>query len=224
MINNTINTVVQNKNAVMFITALIFMAGILAYFNDNAILCAGILSILAIIAILKNFIPLKYVFLWVIIFYLGFFNAYSKTHITDGLVPFAGHDAVIQGQIISIPNSSTPEKTKFFFKADKINGNNISGKTLVTFSGNNFSNLKIGNKYELSGRLRIPFKSSNPSQFDYGKYLRNYDTFTVFYSDNAKFINSSLTPKWKFVQKLNKLRDKIINVHAKYLNHRILKS
>ena len=40
MINNTINTVVQNKNAVMFITALIFMAGILAYFNDNTILCA----------------------------------------------------------------------------------------------------------------------------------------------------------------------------------------
>ena len=217
MDRTAVNNICQNKNVLMFITALIFMTGILAYFNDNAILCAGILSIIAILATLKNFLPLKYVFFWVIIFYLGFFNAYSRTHVTDGLVPFAGHDAIIQGQIVSIPNSSSPEKTKFFFKADNINGNSISGKTLVTYTGNDFANLQIGSKYELSGRLRIPFKSSNPSQFDYGKYLRNYDTFTVFYSDNAKYINSSLTPKWKFVQNLNKLRDKIINEHAKYL-------
>ena len=54
MIRNAINTSLQNKNAVMFITAIIFMSGILAYFNDNAILCSALLSLLGIIAVIKN--------------------------------------------------------------------------------------------------------------------------------------------------------------------------
>lgn len=217
MVKNAINTALQNKNALMFITALIFMAGILAYFNDNAILCAGILTLSAAAIILKNYLPLKYVLFWIFIFYFGFFNAYFRIHTTDGLVPYAWQEAVIEGQIISIPNSSTPDKTKFFLKADKINGKEVTGKTLVTFTGNDFSNLHIGDSYEFSGKLRTPFKAGNPSQFDYGKYLRNFDTFTVFYTDNAKLLNRKLTLKWQFYQNLNKLRNKIINVHAKYL-------
>ena len=217
MVKNAINTALQNKNALMFITALIFMAGILAYFNDNAILCAGILTLTAVVTILKNYLPLKYILFWIFIFYFGFFNAYFRIHTTDGLVPYAWQEAVIEGQIISIPNSNTPDKTKFFLKADKINGKEVTGKTLVTFTGNDFSNLQIGDNYEFSGKLRTPFKAGNPSQFDYGKYLRNFDTFTVFYTDNAKLLNSRLTLKWKFYQNLNKLRNKIINVHAKYL-------
>ena len=217
MVKNAINTALQNKNALMFITALIFMAGILAYFNDNAILCAGILTLTAVVTILKNYLPLKYILFWIFIFYFGFFNAYFRIHTTDGLVPYAWQEAVIEGQIISIPNSNTPDKTKFFLKADKINGKEVTGKTLVTFTGNDFSNLQIGDNYEFSGKLRTPFKAGNPSQFDYGKYLRNFDTFTVFYTDNAKLLNGRLTLKWKFYQNLNKLRNKIINVHAKYL-------
>lgn len=217
MVKNAINTALQNKNALMFITALIFMAGILAYFNDNAILCAGILTLSAVVIIFKNYLPLKYILFWIFIFYFGFFNAYFRIHTTDGLVPYAWQEAVIEGQIISIPNSNTPDKTKFFLKADKINGKEVTGKTLVTFTGNDFSNLQIGDNYEFSGKLRTPFKAGNPSQFDYGKYLRNFDTFTVFYTDNAKLLNGRLTLKWKFYQNLNKLRNKIINVHAKYL-------
>lgn len=89
MVKNAINTALQNKNALMFITALIFMAGILAYFNDNAILCAGILTLTAVVTILKNYLPLKYILFWIFIFYFGFFNAYFRIHTTDGLVPYA---------------------------------------------------------------------------------------------------------------------------------------
>lgn len=216
MVRSIINKILQNKNTVMFITVLIFMFGILAYFNDNAIICSAILSIIAIIMLIKNFLPIKYIFFWIFIFYFGFFNSYFKINTTDGLVQFAPQECTIKGQIVSIPNNNT-NKTKFFFKANEINGKQINGKTLVTYSGNNFSNMQIGDNYELSGKLRIPFKASNPSQFDYGKYLRNFDTFTVFYSDNAKHVNKELTPKWKTLQKLNKFRDKIINVHSQYL-------
>ena len=217
MIRNAINTSLQNKNAVMFITAIIFMTGILAYFNDNAILCSAILTVLGIIAILKNYLSPKYVLFWIFVFYFGFFNSYFRIHTTDGLLSYAPVEAKIEGQIVTIPNSNTPDKTKFFFNAYKINGEKVNGKTLVTLTGEDFSQYKVGNYYELSGKLRTPFKASNPSQFDYGKYLRNFDTFTVFYSDNAKLLKSKLSFKWKFLQNLNNLRDKIVNVHAQYL-------
>ena len=60
LVKSKILEALQNKNAVMFITALVFMAGILSFFNDNGILCAGLLTVIAIFALIKNYIPLKY--------------------------------------------------------------------------------------------------------------------------------------------------------------------
>lgn len=221
MIKNAVNSALQNKNAVMFVTALVFMSGILSYFNDNAILCAGILTVIAILVILKNFLPLKYILFWICIFYLGFFNSYFRIHTTDGLVPEANQKAVLKGQAVSIPNSNDNLKTKFFFNVYEINNKKTSGKTLVTMTADDgdFSEFQIGDFYEMKGNLRTPFKAGNPSQFDYGKYLRNFDTFTVFYADkaNCKPIEEKLTFKWKFLQNLNLLRNKIIGVHAQYL-------
>lgn len=217
MIKNAINTAFQNKNTLMFITALIFMCGILAFFNNSAVLFAAIISIAAVYCVAKNLISFKYIIFWIFVFYFGFFNAYFRIHTTDGLVPYASPKAVIQGRIVSIPNSNTADKTKFFLKADKINGHETSGKTLVTYTGQDYKDLKIGNCYEFTGTLRTPFKAGNPSQFDYGKYLRNFDTFTVFYAVNTKNIDVKLSPKWKFLQELNNLRDRIISVHGNYL-------
>ena len=201
----------------MFIIALLFMTGILAYFNDCGILCAIILSFASIFFIVKNYVSFKYILFGILIFYLGFFNAYFRVHITDELLPFTPSDAKIQGQVVSIPDSSSKDKTKFFFKVYELNEQKVNGKTLVTLSRNNTGQCKIGNNYELSGKLRKPFASSNPSQFDYGKYLRNFDTYTVFYSDDFKLLNTPPKVKWKFLQNLNNLRDRIINVHSQYL-------
>lgn len=217
MIKGAINSSLQNKNSIMFTTAIIFMCGILAYFNDNGILCSAIITVLAIFAIIKNYLPIKYILFWIFIFYFGFFNSYFKIKQTDELVTFAPQKVTIQGQVVSIPNNSIPQKTKFFFKVNKINNQNVIGKTLVTYSGNNVSQFKIGNKYELAGKIQTPFKASNPSQFDYGKYLKNFDTYTVFYSDTSKSITSTMSYRWKFLQKLNNVRDNIIEEHSKYL-------
>lgn len=214
-IRDTVNKLLQNKNTVMFITSLVFMTGILSFFNDNGILCAGILTFLGLFAIIKNYVSIKYIIFWIFIFYFGFFNAYFRIHSTDELASFAGRQKInIKGQIVSIPNSNDNLKTKFFFKTDK-------GKTLVTVASDDkdFSEFQIGDFYEMQGSLRTPFKAGNPSQFDYGKYLRNFDTYTVFYADkeNCKPLDEKLSFKWRFLQNLNILRDKIIKVHAKYL-------
>lgn len=220
MVRNAVNSILQNKNALMFITAVIFMCGILGYFNDNALFCALIFTVSAIFVIARNYIPVKIIIFWILAFYAGFFNAYLRIHTTDSLVAEAGTKVTIKGQVVSIPNSGTSYKTKFFFKVYELNGDKIKGKTLATVSGENFSDyFQVGDFYEMNGNLRTPFKAGNPSQFDYGKYLKNFDTFTVFYTEkqNCRKISDKLSFKWECLQKLNVLRDKIIKEHSKYL-------
>ena len=53
-------------------------------------------------------------------------------------------------------------------------------------------NFKIGDFYQINGKLRAPFKVTNPSQFDYGKYLRNFNAFSLFYSTYDKILLDQL--------------------------------
>ena len=222
MIRNRLGSITQNKNILMFVTAIIFMAGILCCFNDNGILISAIITIVSIIFVLKNYMPAKYILFWVFVFYIGFFNTYFRIKPTDNLVPYIGNKVSIKGQIVSIPNSNGGMKSKFFFKVYELGDKKINGKTFVSVEDylKDFSQIKIGNFYEMEGSLKTPFKAGNPSQFDYGKYLRNYNAYTVFYvkKDNCKLISKELSLKWKFLRKLNILRDNIINVHSKYLH------
>lgn len=202
-------------------TALIFMLGIMSYFNNCGLVCAGVMTFCAFVLLLKKYIPCKYVLFLVLVFYLGFFNSYFRIKTSDSLLEKAPSDGIMYGQIVTIPTGNSPDKVKFFFKADKFNDKNISGKTLVTLTDENgdFDNFNIGDRYSINGKLRTPFRSSNPSQFDYSKYLRNFGTYTVFYARKADCVelDEKLTPKWKFLQELNNVRNRIIKTHSNYL-------
>ena len=215
------NLTTQNKNAIMFITALCFMAGILSYFNDCAVLVSIILTVIVSGLCLKKYFPLRYIFLWAIVFYLGFFNASLKIKDTDEIQHFAPYDGVLTGRIVSIPTGNVKEKEKFFFNVFKVDDKPVKAKTLVTVEDKDgeFSNLKIGNVYKIKGKLRTPFKAGNPSQFDYGKYLKNYNTYTVTYADakDCVLVPQKLPLKWNFLQKLNNVRSRIISTHALFL-------
>lgn len=215
MLRQILNFTVQNKNFVMLITALIYIAGIFSYFTNLSILISILLSICAILCIYKNYLSPKLIIFWIFIFYFGFVNCVLHIKSTDSLFEIAPQKHItLEGQIVSIPNSNFSDKSKFFFQTDK-------GKTLVTISSKdeNFSNLKIGNYYKITGKLRIPFEAVNPSQFDYAKYLKNFGTFTVFYAENTNVqcINKKLNLKWKFLQTLNETRNEILSTHKKYL-------
>lgn len=195
-------------------TAIVYILGVFAYFTNLTIIFCAIVSVFAIIGLLKNIVSIKLVLLWIFIFYFGFVNCSFRIKTTDELLQIAPQNIEITGQIVSIPNSNISEKTKFFFQTDK-------GKTFVTVSDkeNDFSNLKIGNYYKIKGKLRIPFEAVNPSQFDYGNYLKNFGTFTVFYADNFDVIpiDQKLTLKWRFLQELNSVRYRILDTHKQYL-------
>ncbi len=221
MFRNSITEFIQNKNVLMFVTAIFFMAGILSFFNDCFLFVALVLTLLLCILVINKWLPYKYVLLWGIIFYLGFLNASLRIKNEDGVSHFAPADAVIIGRVVSIPNSNVTDKTKFFFEVTNIGEDKVVGKTLVSLHSEDgiFKDLNVGNIYKINGKLRSPFSAGNPSQFDYGKYLRNFKTYTVFYAESSDCIqlDSQLSVKWKFLQGLNNVRNNIIATHAKYL-------
>lgn len=225
MIREFVNSAVQKKFFLMFFTCVIYIIGLFAYFADRAVPMAFLLLVLGIFAILKNYLSPKLVLFWYFVFFFAFFNASLRIKNSDILYQVSPQDAAIQGQIVSIPASNTKDKTKFFVEVSKINYNqkiqNVKAKTLVTVysKSGDFSKFNIGDTFDFTGKLRTPFEATNPSQFDYGKYLKNFGAFTVFYANenDCKVQNKTLSPKWKFLQGINNVRNDIIKTHGKYL-------
>lgn len=230
MFRNILNSAVQKKFFLMFFTSVIYIVGLFAYFADKALIVAFLLFVLGVFAILKNYLSPKLVLFWYFMFFFGFFNTSLRIKNTDALYQIAPQNAVIQGQIVSIPVNNTGFKTKFFVDVSKIDYNgksenlkaeNIKAKTLVTVYSNkkDATKFNIGDNYTFEGKLRAPFEVTNPSQFDYGKYLKNFNVFSVFYANDrdCKFLPEKLSLKWKFLQGLNNVRNDILQTHAKYL-------
>ncbi len=221
MIRDFIASSLEKKNTLMLITSVLFILGTVSFFNNWEIPSALFVTLLGIIFVIKSRVSFKIVLLWVFIFYIGFFNAYLRIKNSDSLYKIAPKNGEVTGRIISIPNSNVEDKSKFFLLVDEIDGEKYRAKTFVTISSKDgdFTDFNIGNRYKINAKLRTPFKASNPSQFDYGKYLRNFDTFTLLYADKSdcEIIQEPLPIKWKFMQGLNNIRNRIIKVHSKYL-------
>lgn len=223
MIRDYINSAVQKKYFLMFFTSVIYILGLFAYFNQKSIEFAFILLIFFVFTILKNYISPKLALFWYFVFFFAFFNANFRIKNYDTLYQIAPKDAVITGQIASIPTNENG-KEKFFFNVKKISYDKkdieIKAKTYVNiYNSKNIIKPNIGDTYVIKGKLRPPFKASNPSQFNYGKYLKNFGVFTLFYAqdNNCKKLDTKLSPKWAFLQILNNIRNQILKSHAKYL-------
>ncbi|MBE7712169.1 MAG: DNA internalization-related competence protein ComEC/Rec2 [Cyanobacteria bacterium SIG26] len=211
----------QNKNLMMFLMSLIFMTGILACFYGGGILYGAFLTCIILFLLCFRLLNIKRVIVLVLLFYCGFFLTYFKIKNYDDLLPMAPVDGQFIGQVVSIPESSFEDKSKFFFKVEEFNDENINAKTLVTITGEPeiLKKLNVGDKILLQGKLRKPFSSTNPSQFDYSAYLRNFNVFTVVYSTTGglEILDENIGLKWKFLQSLNDARNRILKVHSKYL-------
>lgn len=212
----------QNKNFVMFFTALVFMSGILACFYGFGILFASFFTLVLIVFLVFDLFSVKRILFLILVFYCGFILTFCKIKNYDELLLIAPMQADFTGRIVSIPNSSDKTRLKFFMDIESANKEPVNGKTLVFLSGESkvLAGLNIGETISLHGDLRKPFYSTNPSQFDYSAYLKNFNTFTVLYSDgeNFKFLKNKDTGlKWKIFQYLNNTRNKIIERHGKYL-------
>ena len=221
MLRDFFNTIFSESFYVILLTAVVCILGLVSFFNIDAIIVLSILTLFFIILIWKNLISPKLVFFWIAIFLLSFFNAYTNIKPADDLSAISPQDnATIKGQVLTIPDTGLKRRTRFFFQVTEINDGskiyNIKGKTFVNIEEIE-QNINIGDFYELTGKLRTPTTVSNPSQFDYARYLKNYRTHTTFYADSLKQINGELTLKWKLLQKLNDKRKEILSYHGQYV-------
>ncbi len=212
---------VQNKNFMMLLAAFIFMCGILACFYNSAVLTSIILTVSLIGLMYLKIFDIKRIILLYVIFYAGFFLTFCKIQNYDDLLQLTPSNVKLTGRIVSIPKTNEYEKTKFIFAVEECNQQSTNAKTLVTLSDIQALEkpLNIGERFTITGQLRKPFTSTNPSQFDYSAYLRNFNIFTTLYADaqDITLLKSNKSYKWEFLGELNKMRNQILDVHSKYL-------
>ncbi|MBQ8458980.1 DNA internalization-related competence protein ComEC/Rec2 [bacterium] len=217
----SLRDIAQNKNFIMFVASMTFMCGILACFYGQGILICSIFTILMLILLNIKLLDIRKILILTLIFYFGFFLTFFKIKNYDNLLQLAPANVKIEGRIVSIPEIKENSKIKFFLQTDKVDNSDFKAKTLVTVSkiDNTNLHLNIGEKISVNGRLTKPFSSTNPSQFDYSAYLRNFNTFTTFYAEanNVEILKDIPNLKWKFLQTLNNTRNRILKIHSKYL-------
>lgn len=210
----------QNKNLLMLMTVTVYILGLVAALMEYQLLFAAILTLILVFFILKDYISPKFALLLGFMFYLGIVNTTFRMRDIDELSNLAPVNSTVYGKILSIPQNKDDDKIKFFFKVNKIEYDSMAKsydneKVLVTL--NTTDKLKIYDSYKIKGRLSMPFKAGNPSQFDYGNYLRNFDTYSVFYGKEFTNLNVTPTKKERTLQRINDYREKILAIHSNYL-------
>ncbi len=229
MIKDVCDSICHNKNILMFFTVLIYILALFGVLSNHLIFVTAFLFSLFLAGVIKNLFSPKIIFVWTLVFLVGVFNTFIRLKQTDELLNIAPVNSTITGKIISIPKGN--EKVKFFFKVNQIEYDGLikkfnDEKVLVSLDTN--EKLNIYDSYKIRGRLSVPFKAGNPSQFDYGNYLRNFNTYAVFYGHNPYNMRDLDVPCYdkiesdknfleKSLQKINNYRENILSVHAKYL-------
>lgn len=211
----------------MLVTTGIYVLALFGTQSEHVVLFSLLLCGFFIFLLLKNLLPARYVIAWTIVFCLGIANTSVRLKQTDELLNLAPLNCEIIGTIETIPQGISEGKPKFFLKTEKIRFGSIeksfkSEKALVTVNETpenqaRLSDLKLYNSLKLTGRLSVPFKAGNPSQFDYGNYLRNHNAYAVFYSNDFELLDKEYTLKEKFRQGVNDYRENILAIHSKYL-------
>lgn len=223
MLSKFCTQIKQNKNLLMLLSAGVYVLALLAVLQGHILLASISFLVLLIYLLVKNYFPIKYIIVWSILFCFGIANTSLRLKDVDELLSLAPLNSEITGTVVSIPQGQTEGKAKFFFNVDKINFKNIEKefkdeKVLVSIDSNtDLSGLKIYNSVKLSGRLSAPFKAGNPSQFDYGDYLRNHYAYAVFYAKTYTLLNKEISVKEKLLQNISDYRDRIIKIHSQYL-------
>lgn len=223
MLNNICSKIKNNKNILMLLSAGIYMFALVAVLYNKILFLSLLITLLFIYLLIKNYFPIKYIIIWTLLFYFGIINLSSKLKDVDELLNLAPVNSEICGTIVSIPQGAIEGKPKFFFDVEKIKFNDIekslkNEKVLVTINKpDSIKNLKIYESGILKGRLSAPFKAGNPSQFDYGNYLRNHNAYAVFYADSFEKIDRPLSIKAKTLQKINDYREYVLSTHSKFL-------
>ncbi len=210
----------MNKQAKIILFSCLYILGILASFTN---ILFGIFAfvIICTLQIIKHTFSIRYFISILAILALGFINTNLHVNYNDDLTPYTENDVILNAKVISIPTNSIENRTKFYVSTNSLELedetiDNIKAKTLVTINdeSNNINKIKIGDTLKMKGRLKSPIKATNPSQFDYARYLQIKNTFSLLYVNSEWEILSHATDfNGKVIRKLNDTRNNILSIH-----------
>ena len=221
----------NSKTILIVSTSLFYVFGICAkLYNQTeafALLCALCAALMLFFKVIKP----KYTILLFLIFCCGFYNAKHSIKNYDALYGARINNFCACGRVLSISQiSKEGTRAKFYLDVQNAiaNGKQYdleNTKTLVVINDvkKRFNDIQIGDMIGVCGNLRPPKNATNPSQFDYAKYLKYKDTFSILYveNNNYKILNKAQSFKnarefWYYVlQKTDNTRKEIIKEHAK---------
>lgn len=213
----------MQKTQGTILIAIYYILGLISYFSEQTIAISALLLAFTIFLLYKNKISNRFSVILYLIFMFAILNCNLQMKESDFLSQIAPQKATITAKVASIPTTNRTDRTKFYADVEKISYShtekkNINSKTIVTLFGDkeDFKKLEIGDEIQLTGKLNLPMPAKNPSQFDYKNYLRNFDTFTIFYAyeNSLKIVSKANTPYWKLLQNINRTRSDIIEKHA----------
>ena len=221
----------MNKQAKIILFSSLYILGIIAFFSNYFLLISSfILLTLTLLFVWKKLFSFKYFAVLISIFFIAILNSNSNLKYDDDLSGYADEFATITAKVLSIPTNSHQDKTKFYAKVITVETNTteetqINAKTLVTINdkSNKFKEIKIGDTLKINGKVKLPQKAQNPSQFDYARYLQNRKTFSLIYSqEDWEIISRNTGLIDSFLRKLNDTRNDIISIHAQNIKSPML--
>ena len=183
------------KTILIVLISLFYVFGICAQIFECVQLFAVIAAFCTIAAIFLNLIKPKYSILIFLAFCLGFYNAGFQIKDYDSLFNERLNNIKAQGKVRSILQiSKEGTRAKFYFDVENIlfkekNYNLKNTRTLVVINDfeKRFNKIQVGDTISVIGNIRPPKSATNPSQFDYAKYLKYKDTFSILYSEGENF-------------------------------------
>lgn len=215
----------MNKKLQVIIFTVSYMLGLIAFLTGKVILFGTIFFVLLLVLTFKKIFGEKYSLILFLIFLTGILNCSLRIKNFDFLTTIAPHNEVtVIGTVSSLPSTSSEDFTKFNLKAEQYyfyrqKPEKIRAKTLVTLSvpKDLYKNIEVGDRLSLTGRLVKPKTASNPSEFCYSTFLKFKGIHSRLFVEkgNYSIISKAETTPAKFLSNMNRLRNKIIEKHAK---------
>lgn len=216
----------SNTKIFTVLLAISYMAGLCGYFYNVEML--AVCLVFACLCAFVFFVDLSIKKLLVLcfIFFLGLLRASDSSKLPSVFDEITTNEAYICGQIVSSKDISYKNnRIKFYLNAKSAEISHkeyqdLNTKFLVSMDNSKEleNAISIGDYACVAGKMRHPYPSTNPHQFDYHRYLLNNDTKNILYADSFKKTAEPdfKSDRWYFILKeFEKTRNKIIEKHSK---------
>ena len=219
---NNFNNSNINPTIKTMIFCIVTISAVCAVLWNKMIFIAPLILLSLFVGIWKKYFSIVFSAILIFCFILTSFYTQIRKPAPDILYFYDQQNIILEGTISSLPDKSIYGKTKFKFDTKKLidkNGNEkiIKGKTQVYLGYDIQEKVSRGDNLRLYSFVTVPKNFSNPGEFDYGKYLSNYNIFTLSFVNKMEKLETQSKFIPQILKYIDKIREKIITEHEKYL-------